>query len=187
MVQPLDEDPPAKSNDPVAPGLIVMLEPDVDAEITGLFPAKVRAVEVKVLEFMVEEKVVAPVTARVEDRVVAPVTVSAEERVEAPDTANVPPKVMESFKPIVAEEPNVISPPPVRLVPAETVILLLVKAELGILVRVLSDPEMDLFFKVSVVSVPTRVVVASGSVIIFGLPVGVQVKVPVGPPDWKIS
>ncbi len=70
----------------------------------------------------------------------------------------------ESFKAIVMEDPKVISPPPVKLVPAVTVTLELVRAELGILVRVLEEPEIDLLVKVWVVSIPTRMVVAPGRV-----------------------
>lgn len=65
-----------------------------------------------------------------------------------PPAVNVPLKEMESFKEMVAEEPKVISPPPVRLVPAVTVILLLLRAELGMLVKVLLEPDMDLLVKV---------------------------------------
>lgn len=86
----------------------------------------------------------------------------------------------------VIELPKVTSPPPLKLVPAVTVTLELVRAELGILVRVFEPPEMDLLVRVSVVSFPTRVVVASGRVMVLAA-AGVQVRVPMGPPDWKTS
>lgn len=178
IVQPFEDAPFAKRIEPDEPGLIVRSDPAVDAEITGFDPDSVRAVEVKVFEFIVEpkveapetlrvlESVEAPVTARVEESVVAPSTVrvdaTVDARVEVPDTFKVPDNAIESFSPTVTDDPSSTSPPPVRLVPALIVILLLVKAELGILVRVLSDPEIDLFFKVSVVSVPISVVDVPG-------------------------
>ena len=129
-----------------------------------------------------EARVVVPVTDSVEDKVVAPETVSVDERVVAPLTARVPPKEIESLSESVADPPKFISPPPVRFVPAETVILELERAEFAILVIVLFDPEIVLFSKVSVLVAPIKVVVTSGKVIIL-VAVGVQVKVPVGPPD----
>ena len=256
IVQPLLEAPPANKSDPPVPALIVRLVPAVEAEITGLAPAKVKLVEVKVLELIVEEKVeapetlrvlesvAAPVVVRVPDKVVFPVTAKVEERVVAPLTIAVPAtfkvaageivptpklplpsmvmpevpvppvispilfapirysplvvslvnaspgaaavpsarstwpaKVGESLPEIVIDEPNSTSPPPVRLVPAVTVTLWFAKAELGILVKVLSDPEIVLLVTVWVVLVPTKVVVASGKVIVL-VWVGVQVKVP---------
>ena len=134
----------------------------------------------------VEERVVAPVTANVLDRVLAPVTAKVEESVVAPETVKVPVMAGESFKAMVMELPSLTSPPPVRLVPAVTVILASVKAEAGMLVKVLSAPDIVLLVKVCVVSIPTRVVVASGRVITLAA-VGVQVKVPVGPPLWNTS
>lgn len=80
---------------------------------------------------------------------------------------NTPEMVGESFKDKVTDDPRVTSPPPLRLVPAETVTLLLVKAELGMLVRVLDEPDRLLLVKVWVVSMPTRVVVAAGKVIVW--------------------
>ena len=115
-------------------------------------------------------------------KAVVPVTASVEDRVVAPDTVNVPDKDMESFKDNVIDEPSVTSPPPERLVPVETVTFGLDKAELGMDLKVLSEPESVLFVKVWVVSVPTRVVVASGTVTTLAA-VGVQVRVPVEPPD----
>ena len=134
----------------------------------------------------VEERVVAPVTPSVDDRVVAPVTARVEERVVAPATVKVPVMDGESFKAMVAEEPKVISPPPVRLVPAVMVIFELARAELEILVMVLLDPLIVLLVKVCVLSIPTKVVVTSGRVMVLAA-VGVQVRVPVGPPDWNTS
>ena len=132
----------------------------------------------------VDDKVVAPVTPRVEERVVAPVVVKVDERIVGPVTVKVPAMVGESFKDIVADPPNTMSPPPVRLVPAVSVILLFVKAELDMLVKVLDEPEIVLLIRISVVSFPTKVVVKSGRLIVL-VAVGVQVNVPVGPPDWN--
>ena len=64
-VQPVDPDPPAKFKDPPAPGLTVKEVAAVEAEITGVVPAKVKAVEVSVLELTVEEKVTAPAICKV--------------------------------------------------------------------------------------------------------------------------
>lgn len=121
-------------------------------DITGELPANVKAVEVKVLELIVDAKVAAPVTSRVEERIVAPLTVK------------VPEIVGEDFNDKVTESPRFASPPPVKFVPAEIVIFEFVKAEFGILVRVFVDPEIDLFVKVFVVSVPIKVVEEEGSV-----------------------
>lgn len=53
---------------------------------------------------------------------------------------------------------------------------------------VLESPDlMVLFFKVSVVSVPTKVVVASGKVMVLSVDVGVQVKVPLTPAEFKTN
>ena len=101
-------------------------------------------------------------------------------------TAKVPEMDGESFKAKVIDDPKLTSPPPDRLVPAVTVTLELVKAELGMLVKVLEEPEIDLLVRVSVVSFPTKVVVISGKVIVL-VAVGVQVKVPAGPPDWNTN
>ena len=92
----------------------------------------------------------------------------------------------EEAKDKVTELPKVTSPPPERLVPAVTVTLELDRAELGILVKVLDEPDKDLLVNVWVLSVPTKVVVASGRVMVL-VAVGVQVRVPVGPPDWKTN
>jgi len=73
-----------------------------------------------------------------------PITLRVELRVVAPETAKVPAKVIESFKDKVPDPPKTISPPPVKLVPAVTVTLELVKAELGILVKVFDEPDIDL-------------------------------------------
>lgn len=115
-----------------------------------------------------------------------PFRVVVEDKVVAPDTVNVPDKEMESFKDRVIDEPKVTSPPPERLVPEDTVTLEFVRAELGMLVKVFEEPDRLLLVKVWVVSVPTKVVVASGRVIILSA-VGVHVNVPVGPPDWKTN
>lgn len=79
-VQPVEEDPPAISTSPVdepaittlplVPASKLILVPAVEAEIAGVAPAKVKAVEEKVLELMVEEKVTAA-------EVVAPRAVTA--------------------------------------------------------------------------------------------------------------
>lgn len=61
--------------------------------------------------------------------------------------------------------PNDTSPPPERLVPAVTVTLELDKAELGMLVKVLSLPDMLLLVSVCVALVRTTVPVACGNVI----------------------
>lgn len=53
-VHPLDPDPPARFRRPLVPGLIVKFVAAVEAEIVGAAPAKVKAVEVKALEFIVE-------------------------------------------------------------------------------------------------------------------------------------
>ena len=101
----------------------------------------------------------------------------------APETVKVPEREIESFKFKVVDPPKETVPPPERLVPAETVIEESDRAELGILEKLFDEPDKVLLVKVWVVSVPTRVVVASGKVMILAEPVGVQVKVPVGPPD----
>ena len=103
-------------------------------------------------------------------RVEAPVTAKVDESVVAPDTAKVPDKDTESFRETVTDPPKDTSPPPVRFVPAETVIL------------ELSSSELDIFWPSNDTSP-----VASGKVIVLAEPAGVQVKVPVGPPDWKTS
>ena len=59
-----------------------------------------------------------------------------------------PDRVTEFFKLKVVEPPKLTSPPPERFVPAETVILALVRAELGIFFKVLSEPEIVLLVKV---------------------------------------
>ena len=59
-VQPVDPAPPAKFTEPPEPGLTVKEVPAVEAAMTGVVPVKVKAVEVKVLELMVELKVAAP-------------------------------------------------------------------------------------------------------------------------------
>ena len=59
--------------------------------------------------------------------------------------------------------PTLIEPP--RLVDVPLIVIAeLVKLALAILVRVFVEPEIDLFVSVSVVSLPTNVVVASGNV-----------------------
>ena len=121
-------------------------------------------------------------TASVDDSVVAPDTASVDERVLAPETARVPLKEIEESRDRVVDPPKLTLPPPVKFVPAETVIDEFESAELEILVIVLLDPEIVLFCKVSVLVAPIKVVVASGKVIILAA-VGVQVRVPVGPPD----
>ena len=83
----------------------------------------------------------------------------------------------------VTELPRSTEPPPDMLVPAVTVREGLDRPELGILLKVLSLPEMVLLVSVWLVLVPTTVVVASGSVMVLLLDVGVQVRVPVTPPD----
>ena len=112
----------------------------------------------------VDERVVAPLTAKVEDKVVAPVTARVEDKVVAPEALSVPESSIESFKETVMDDPKDTSPPPVRLVPAETVTFELVRAELGMLVKVLVEPEIDLLVNVSVVALPTKVSVALGKV-----------------------
>lgn len=97
----------------------------------------------------------------------SPVSVSLVKAIEGAATvplANVSCPEIEgaSFKDRVIDEPKLTSPPPDKLVPAETVTLELVKAELGILVKVLDEPDKDLLVKVSVVSLPIRVVVVAG-------------------------
>ena len=62
-----------------------------------------------------------------------------------------------SLREIVADDPREISPPPVRLVPGEIVILELDKALLGILVKVLLLPERLLLVRVWVLLVKTNV------------------------------
>lgn len=115
-----------------------------------------------------------------------PETAREEDKVLAPETASVPDNEMESFKERVVDPPSDTSPPPDKLVPGETVILELDKAELAILFKVLSEPEIVLLVNVWVVSVPTIVVVASGMVIVLAA-VGVQVNVPVDPAALTIS
>lgn len=78
----------------------------------------------------------------------APVVVSVLERVVAPLTPKVPDKETESFRDKVADPPKLISPPPVKFVPAVTVILELVRAELGMLVMVLEEAFRVLLVKV---------------------------------------
>lgn len=121
-----------------------------------------------------------PVKETVEARVAAPF------KVLAPLTVKVPARETESDKARLTEPPKETDPPPDKLVPAERVMEELDKAELGILEKLLDEPDKVLLVRVWVVSVPTRVVVASGRVIVLAT-VGVQVKVPVGPPDWKVS
>ena len=87
----------------------------------------------------------------------------------------------------VTELPRSTEPPPDMLVPAVTVREGLDRPELGILLKVLSLPEMVLLVSVWLVLVPTTVVVASGNVIVLLLDVGVQVMVPVTPPDCMTS
>src|SRR3989344_6959663 len=101
-----------------------------------------------------------------------------------PDTPKLPDRETLSFKFKVMDPPKATSPPPVRLVPAETVNLPLDKAEFGILVNVLEDPDIVLLVKVWVKSIPTRVVVPSGKVIVLSA-VGTQVSVPAVPPEPK--
>ena len=177
-VQPAAEPKPPQDSAP-AP-LVVNTVDCVPSAVGNVY-------ETPAMESEEEVKVVAPVTPSVEDKVVVPVTPKVEEavtapvKVEAPVTVNVPDIEGESFKAREIDSPNFTSPPPVKLVPAETVTLAADKAELGILEKVLSEPEIDLFFKVSVVVLPTKVSVASGKVMIFADPVGIQFKVPVGP------
>ena len=59
--------------------------------------------------------------------------------------------------------PTLIEPPRLVLVPL-IVIAEFVRLAFPILLKVLVEPEIDLFVKVSVVSRPTKVVVASGNV-----------------------
>ena len=59
--------------------------------------------------------------------------------------------------------PTLIEPPRLVLVPL-IVIAELVKLALAMFVRVFVEPDMDLFVSVSVVPLPTKVVVASGNV-----------------------
>lgn len=78
IVQPVEPDPPASSTLPLAAEFKEMVfEPVEGPEITGSEPAKVKAVEVKVFELMVEVKVAAPATDKVPLPVVdiAPVVV----------------------------------------------------------------------------------------------------------------
>lgn len=82
-----------------------------------------------------------------------------------PSASDITPEIVgESFKAMVMDEPKFTSPPPVRLVPAVTATLELTRAELGILVKVLDEPDRDFLVRVWVVSVPTKVVVAEGRV-----------------------
>ena len=60
--------------------------------------------------------------------------------------------------------PTLIEPPRLVLVPL-IVIAEFVRLELPMLLKVLVEPEIDLFVRVSVVPLPTKVVVASGKVI----------------------
>ncbi len=138
---------------------------------------KVVAVALTKLKVVAVVVISPPLTARSPVSVVFPVTARVEERVVAPVTVRVPEIEGEDFRLKVTDEPSDTSPPSARLVPAVTVTLELLKAELGILVKVLADPERDLLVKVSVVVLPTRVSVISGRVIILAA-VGVQVKVP---------
>lgn len=82
----------------------------------------------------------------------------------------------------VALEPKVISPPPDNPVPAVIVILEEANAAMGILDKVLDDPEIVLLVKVLVVSIPTRVVVASGKVKVLAV---VGLKLIVDPANFK--
>lgn len=84
----------------------------------------------------------------------------------------------ESLAEMVIEPPKLTSPPPLKFVPALMVTLELERPELGILVKVFDEPDKLLLVRVWVVSVPSRVVVASGRVMILKA-VGVQVRVPV--------
>ena len=81
-------------------------------------------------------------------KVVVPVTAKVEESTVAPATVNVPVIDGESFKEIDFDSPKAISPPPARLLPAVMVIFALDKADIGILVKVFVDPEIDLLVKV---------------------------------------
>ena len=92
--------------------------------------------------------------------IILPPTERVPETVASPTTPKLPEMVAEaremlSFKETVAEDPREISPPPVKLVPAVTVTLELDKAELGILVKVLEEPERVLFVRVWVLSSKT--------------------------------
>src|SRR3989344_3107101 len=94
-----------------------------------------------------------------------------------PDTPKLPDIETLSFKFKVMDPPKATSPPPVRLVPAETVNLPLDKAEFGILVNVLEDPDIVLLVKVWVKSIPTRVVAVEGKVIAAELKlIGLEVE-----------
>ena len=67
-VQPVEPEPPPSKTSPVPPVVAIFML--VGPVITGDVPAKVKAVEVKVLVFMVEEKVAAPATPNVPEPVV---------------------------------------------------------------------------------------------------------------------
>lgn len=80
------------------------------------------------------------------------------------------------------DPPSETDPPPAKPVPVLIVIVEFDRAELGILVMVLFEPLMVLFVRVWAAVSKTTLPVAFGNVIVWFV-VGVQVKVPVGPPD----
>lgn len=118
--------------------LIVVVPVVAPIEIAVAAPPifKVVTVELRRLKVVAVEVRSPPFKAKSPVKVVSPVTVK------------VPDKEMESFKDRVADEPKEISPPPDKLVPAVTVTLLLDRAELGRLVKVLLEPDMLLLVKV---------------------------------------
>jgi hypothetical protein len=68
-----------------------------------------------------------------------------------------------AVKSMLVTVPTLIEPPRLVLVPL-IVIAEFVRLALPMLLRVLVVPEIDLFVRVSVVPLPTKVVVASGKV-----------------------
>lgn len=83
------------------------------------------------------------------------------------------------------DPPNETDPPPDNPLPVLIVMEALDRAELGILLKVLEDPEIVLLVKVCVALSSNTVPVASGRVIILA-EVGVQVRVPVEPKiNWS--
>lgn len=102
-VQPNDAEPPANWTFPPAPGFRYISVVAVAAEITGAVPAKVRAVDVKVLELMVDEKVADPAT----DNVPVPVVeIPPEVVMESPVVAG------ERVVPTLDQNPDVPVEPP---------------------------------------------------------------------------
>jgi len=120
-VQPVEPEPPANKTLPLAPGFKeIVLEPVAGPAITGSDPAKVKAVEVKVLVLMVEVKVAAPAIDKVPASVVEMPPVVVIESPAVPGERTVPALVQ---KPIVPVEPPPIFPAQVK----SPVVLLIVQ------------------------------------------------------------